>query len=227
VVHATHGVARYEGMVARAIGGVQRDYLLLAYRGDDKLYVPTDQIDVVRHYTGGDSPALSKMGGADWQRTRSRVKSAVREIAQELVVLYQRRLATPGHAFMLDTPWQRELSPELPRTPRTPRGGSRTGVGARSDAGGKEVAEDFVGTRGVLFGDEVPAERAAYAQVGKMARERIGVQIAARLVVVGGEAGRECLWDEERAEQPQRRMRIGLVPILRGIDHVFEFVARP
>ena len=114
VVHATHGVAKYEGMVTRAIGGVQRDYLLLAYRGDDKLYVPTDQIDVVRHYTGGDSPALSRMGGADWQRTRSRVKSAVREIAQELVVLYQRRLATPGHAFMVDTPWQREFEAAFP-----------------------------------------------------------------------------------------------------------------
>ena len=114
VVHATHGVAKYEGMVTRAIGGVQRDYLLLAYRGDDKLYVPTDQIDVVRHYTGGDSPSLSRMGGADWQRTRSRVKSAVREIAQELVVLYQRRLATPGHAFMVDTPWQREFEAAFP-----------------------------------------------------------------------------------------------------------------
>ncbi|MEO5842356.1 MAG: transcription-repair coupling factor [Acidimicrobiales bacterium] len=114
VVHATHGVAKYEGMVTRAIGGVQRDYLLLAYRGADKLYVPTDQIDVVRHYTGGDSPALSKMGGADWHRTRARVKSAVREIAQELVVLYQRRLATPGHAFMVDTPWQREFEAAFP-----------------------------------------------------------------------------------------------------------------
>jgi transcription-repair coupling factor (superfamily II helicase) len=114
VVHATHGVARYEGMVARAIGGVQRDYLLLAYRGDDKLYVPTDQIDVVRHYTGGDSPSLSRMGGADWQRTRARVKAAVREIAQELVVLYQRRLATPGHAFMADTPWQHEFEAAFP-----------------------------------------------------------------------------------------------------------------
>jgi transcription-repair coupling factor (superfamily II helicase) len=114
VVHATHGVARYEGMVTRALGGVERDYLLLAYRGDDRLYVPTDQIDVVRHYTGGDSPSLSRMGGADWQRTRARVKSAVREIAQELVVLYQRRLATPGHAYPIDTPWQHEFEAAFP-----------------------------------------------------------------------------------------------------------------
>ena len=63
VVHQVHGVGRYEGMVARAIGGVERDYLLLAYRGGDKLYVPTDQVGTVRRYTGGDSPSLSRMGG--------------------------------------------------------------------------------------------------------------------------------------------------------------------
>ena len=72
VVHQVHGVGRYEGMVARAIGGVERDYLLLAYRGGDKLYVPTDQVGTIRRYTGGDSPSLSKMGGTEWQKTRSK-----------------------------------------------------------------------------------------------------------------------------------------------------------
>ncbi len=114
VVHAQHGVARFAGMTKRAIGGVERDYLLLEYRGADKLYVPTDQIDVVRHYTGGESPSLSKMGGADWTRTKQRVRSAVQEIAQELVVLYQRRVSTPGHSFREDTPWQRELEESFP-----------------------------------------------------------------------------------------------------------------
>ena len=114
VVHAQHGVARFAGMTKRAIGGMERDYLLLEYRGDDKLYVPTDQIDVVRHYTGGETPSLSKMGGADWTRTKQRVRSAVQEIAQELVVLYQRRVTTPGHAFREDTPWQRELEESFP-----------------------------------------------------------------------------------------------------------------
>jgi transcription-repair coupling factor (superfamily II helicase) len=114
VVHSTHGVARYAGMVKRAIGGVERDYLLLEYRGEDKLYVPTDQIDVVRHYTGGETPSLSRMGGADWTRAKQRVKSAVQEIAQELVVLYQKRIVTPGHAFASDTPWQRELEAAFP-----------------------------------------------------------------------------------------------------------------
>ena len=93
-MHHQHGVARYGGMVTRAIGGVERDYLLLEYRGDDKLYVPSDQIDAVRHYTGGETPTRHRLGGGDWQKAKARVRAAVREIAQELVVLYQ----TPGHA---------------------------------------------------------------------------------------------------------------------------------
>ena len=71
VVHHQHGVARYGGMVTRAIGGAERDYLLLEYRGGDKLYVPSDQIDAVRPYTGGESPTLHKLGGSDWQKARS------------------------------------------------------------------------------------------------------------------------------------------------------------
>ncbi|HLU42284.1 MAG TPA: transcription-repair coupling factor, partial [Microthrixaceae bacterium] len=114
VVHHQHGVARYAGMVKRAIGGVERDYLLLEYRGADKLYIPSDQIDTVRHYTGGDSPSLSRLGGGEWQKTKARVRSAVQEIAQELVVLYQKRLAAGGHAFDPDSPWQRELEDAFP-----------------------------------------------------------------------------------------------------------------
>ena len=114
VVHQVHGVGRYEGMVARAIGGVERDYLLIAYRGGDKLYVPTDQVGTVRRYTGGDSPSLSRMGGAEWSKTRNKVRTAVAEIAAELVILYRKRLATPGHAFASDTPWQRELEDAFP-----------------------------------------------------------------------------------------------------------------
>ncbi|MGH9189234.1 MAG: transcription-repair coupling factor [Acidimicrobiales bacterium] len=115
VVHHQHGVARYGGMVKRSIGGSgERDYLLLEYRGGDKLYVPSDQIDAVRHYTGGDSPSLNRMGGSDWARTKARVRSAAREIAQELVVLYRSRVASAGHAFAPDTPWQREMEEAFP-----------------------------------------------------------------------------------------------------------------
>ncbi len=114
VVHVTHGVARYAGMVNRAIGGTERDYLLLEYRGNDKLYVPTDQVGTVRKYTGGETPTLHRMGGADFEKSKARVRSATREIAQELVVLYRRRLATPGHPFPPDTPWQHEVEEAFP-----------------------------------------------------------------------------------------------------------------
>ncbi len=114
VVHQVHGVARYGGMVQRAIGGVTRDYLLLEYRGNDKLYVPTEQVGVVRRYSGGETPTLNRMGGADFERAKARVRAATREIAQELVVLYRRRLASPGHAFGPDTPWQREIEEAFP-----------------------------------------------------------------------------------------------------------------
>jgi len=114
VVHHHHGVAKYAGMVKRAIGGAERDYLLLEYRGGDKLYIPSEQIDTVRHYTGGDSPTLSRLGGSEWQRTRSKVRAAVREIAEELVALYRKRVASPGHAFPPDTPWQQELEEAFP-----------------------------------------------------------------------------------------------------------------
>ena len=114
VVHQTHGVARYAGMVNRSIGGVARDYLLLEYKGADKLYVPTDQVHTVRRYTGGETPSLHRMGGGDFEKAKSRVRAAVQEIAQELVVLYRRRLASPGHAFAEDSPWQREVEEAFP-----------------------------------------------------------------------------------------------------------------
>ncbi|HUQ39072.1 MAG TPA: transcription-repair coupling factor [Acidimicrobiales bacterium] len=114
VVHHQHGVGRYTGMVKRSIGGAERDYLLLEYRGGDKLYIPSDQVDAIRPYTGGESPSVHRLGGSDWQKAKARVRAAVREIAQELVVLYRRRVTSPGHAFPPDTPWQRELEEAFP-----------------------------------------------------------------------------------------------------------------
>jgi transcription-repair coupling factor (superfamily II helicase) len=114
VVHHHHGVARYGGMVKRSIGGVERDYLLLEYRGGDKLYVPSDQIDAVRHHTGGDTPTLHKLGGSDWQKTKSRVRAEVRKIAQELVLLYRKRQVAEGHVYPADSPWQHELEESFP-----------------------------------------------------------------------------------------------------------------
>ena len=116
VVHRQHGVARYAGMTTRTVAGTTRDYLVLEFRGNDRLYLPVDQIEAVTPYSGGDSPTLSKMGGADWQRARSRARAAAGEIAQELVALYRRRLEVQGHAFAPDSPWQHELESSFPYT---------------------------------------------------------------------------------------------------------------
>jgi transcription-repair coupling factor (superfamily II helicase) len=114
VVHMQHGVGRYEGMVKRSIGGVERDYLLIAYKGNDRLYVPSDQIDVLRQYVGGETPTLHRLGGADFAKAKSRVQSAVREVAQELVLLYQKRVNAEGFPFSSDTPWQSEMEDAFP-----------------------------------------------------------------------------------------------------------------
>ncbi len=114
VVHRQHGVARYGGMVTRTMGGSTRDYLLLEYRGGDRLYLPTDQIDLLTPYVGGDAPSVSRLGGSEWQKARAKARSAVHEVAEELVELYRRRLQVPGHAFAPDTPWQTELESSFP-----------------------------------------------------------------------------------------------------------------
>ena len=114
VVHYHHGVSKYQGIVNRKLMGAERDYLVLDFRGSDKLYLPTDQINLIRPYLGGESPSLSRMGGTEFQKQKARVRAAVNEIAQELVVLYQKRTAVEGHAFPIDTPWMREISESFP-----------------------------------------------------------------------------------------------------------------
>jgi transcription-repair coupling factor (superfamily II helicase) len=114
VVHRQHGVARFEGVTTRTMGGTTRDYLILQYRGSDRLYLPVEQIEAITPYSGGESPTLSKMGGADWQRTRAKARAAAGEVAAELVELYRRRLAVEGHAFGPDTPWQVEMESAFP-----------------------------------------------------------------------------------------------------------------
>lgn len=114
VVHRQHGVARFEGVTTRTMGGTTRDYLILQYRGSDRLYLPVEQIEAITPYSGGESPTLSKMGGADWQRTRAKARAAAAEVAAELVQLYRRRLAVEGRAFSADTPWQAEMESGFP-----------------------------------------------------------------------------------------------------------------
>jgi transcription-repair coupling factor (superfamily II helicase) len=109
VVHRQHGVARFKGMVTRTVNGAARDYLLLEYRGDDKLYLPSDQIEALTPYSGGEAPSLNRLGGSEWSKTRAKARAAVHEVAVELVELYRKRLLVRGHAFGPDTPWQQEL----------------------------------------------------------------------------------------------------------------------
>jgi transcription-repair coupling factor (superfamily II helicase) len=116
VVHAVHGIGRYVGMEHRTVGGAERDYLLLAYDQGDRLYLPTDQIEMISRYVGGEAPKLSRLGTKEWDRQKARVRRKVREIAAELIRLYAARMASPGHAFASDTPWQRELEDAFPYT---------------------------------------------------------------------------------------------------------------
>jgi transcription-repair coupling factor (superfamily II helicase) len=114
VVHEQHGVGRYIEMVQRTVQGATREYLVIEYAKGDRLYVPTDQLDEVTRYVGGEAPTLNRMGGADWAKAKSRAKKAVKEIAGELIRLYSARMASPGHAFGADTPWQREMEDAFP-----------------------------------------------------------------------------------------------------------------
>lgn len=120
IVHEQHGVGRYVEMVQRTVQGATREYLLVEYapakRGQpgDRLYIPTDQLEQVTKYVGGEAPTLHRLGGADWTKTKQRAKKAVKEIAADLIKLYSARMAAPGHAFGPDTPWQRELEDAFP-----------------------------------------------------------------------------------------------------------------
>ncbi|HKH08695.1 MAG TPA: DEAD/DEAH box helicase, partial [Agromyces sp.] len=138
VVHQTHGIGRFVEMVQRQVAtgsrptgpsrtaGIAqaptavREYLVLEYapskRGQpgDKLFVPTDQLDLLSRYVGGEAPSLSRMGGSDWAQAKSKARRAVRDIAVELVKLYSARMAAKGHAFGPDTPWQHELEEAFP-----------------------------------------------------------------------------------------------------------------
>ena len=109
VVHHHHGVGVFEGLETKTMMGVTREYLILSFKGSDKLFVPSDQVGLVRKYIGSDKPALNRLGGADFDKARSVVRSQVNLIAQELIVLYRKRLHAQGFAFSPDTNWQREM----------------------------------------------------------------------------------------------------------------------
>ena len=113
VVHTHHGIGRFVALVPMQLDGVTRDYVKLAYSGTDTLYLPATQLDQLSKYIGGGEdavgPRLSKLGGTDWARAKSKAKAAVKDMAHELIQFYAARQRQPGYAFLPDTPWQAEF----------------------------------------------------------------------------------------------------------------------
>ena len=120
IVHESHGVGKYIELVQRTIAGVAREFIVIEYaaskRGQpgDRLYVPTDNLEQITRYVGGEAPSLHRIGGADWQNAKRKARKAVKQIAGELIRLYAARMAAPGYAFGPDTQWQRELEEAFP-----------------------------------------------------------------------------------------------------------------
>ncbi len=168
VVHEQHGVGRYVEMVQRTVSGATREYLVVEYapskRGQpgDRLFIPTDQLDQVTKYVGGESPALHRLGGADWAKTKGRAKKAIRQIAAELIRLYSARMASPGFAFGPDTPWQRELEDAFPYVETPDQASTIDEVKADME---KPVPMDRIVCGDVGYGKTEIAVRAAFKAV--------------------------------------------------------------
>ncbi|MGW5864797.1 transcription-repair coupling factor [Streptomyces sp. NPDC055239] len=168
IVHEGHGVGRYIEMVQRTVQGATREYLVVEYapakRGQpgDRLYIPTDQLEQITKYVGGEAPTLHRLGGADWTKTKARAKKAVKEIAADLIKLYSARMAAPGHAFAPDSPWQRELEDAFPYV-ETPD--QLTTIAEVKDDMEKTVPMDRLICGDVGYGKTEIAVRAAFKAV--------------------------------------------------------------
>ena len=176
VVHERHGIGKFIEMASRPVAGVSskhgetplKEYLVIEYapskRGGapDRLFVPSDQLDLISHYVGSETPTLSKMGGSDWAKTKNRARKAVKEIAADLVKLYSARQASRGHAFSEDTPWQRELEESFPYN-ETPD--QLTAIHEVKADMEKEIPMDRLISGDVGFGKTEVAIRAAFKAV--------------------------------------------------------------
>lgn len=116
VVHINHGIGKYMGVETLDVGGVKKDYLHIQYGGDDKLFLPTDQVGFLQKYIGaeGATPRLHKMGGTEWVKAKARARASVEDIADELIELYAKRRTSDGYAFTEDSTWQREFEDAFP-----------------------------------------------------------------------------------------------------------------
>jgi transcription-repair coupling factor (superfamily II helicase) len=168
VVHEQHGIGRYVEMVQRTVNGAEREYLVIEYapskrnQPGDRLFVPTDSLDQLSRYVGGENPTLHKMGGSDWQKSKARARKAVREIAAQLIQLYAARQSSKGHAFGPDTPWQRELEDAFPYT-ETPD--QLAAIDEVKEDMRKEVPMDRLICGDVGYGKTEIAVRAAFKAV--------------------------------------------------------------
>ncbi|MCW2940354.1 MAG: sle [Actinomycetia bacterium] len=162
VVHEQHGVGRYVEMVSRSVQGATREYLIIEYAKGDRLFVPTDQLDEITRYVGGEAPSLHRLGGADWQKSKSKARKAVKEIAGELIRLYSARMASPGIAFSPDTPWQRELEDAFPYVETADQLGAILEVKADME---KPVPMDRLICGDVGYGKTEIAVRAAFKAI--------------------------------------------------------------
>jgi transcription-repair coupling factor (superfamily II helicase) len=109
VVHVDHGIGVFVGLKRIDVGLAPQEFMELRYAGDDKLFVPVERLDLVQKYTGAARPSLDKLGGTTWEKAKTRVKKAMRDMAEELLKLYAARKAMPGHAFTPDSHWQQEF----------------------------------------------------------------------------------------------------------------------
>lgn len=116
VVHETHGIGQFLGMERLTVDEVTRDYLHIRYQGQDKLYIPTDQMDLLQKYIGSsdNAPKINKLGSKDWKITKAKARTSVHEMAEDLLRLYAQRAAEKGFAFSADTPWQWEMEADFP-----------------------------------------------------------------------------------------------------------------
>ncbi len=179
VVHLEHGISRYTGMITRTVGepppdgspAPTREFLTLEYAAGDRLFVPIDQTDRVAPYTGAgdEEPNLNRLGSAEWAKTKSRVKRAVADMADELLALYAARESMPGHAFGPDTTWDRELSDSFPYTETEDQ--LKAIVDVKEDME-RERPMDRLVTGDVGYGKTEVAIRAAFKAVND------GVQVA-------------------------------------------------
>ncbi|MFA6850886.1 MAG: transcription-repair coupling factor, partial [Selenomonadaceae bacterium] len=167
VVHVNHGIGKYLGVETLNVGGVHKDYLHIKYGGDDKLFVPTDQVHLLQKYIGseGEVPHLHRMGGTEWIKAKTKAKKSVEDIAKELIRLYAERKEAHGFAFPPDTPWQKEFEDAFPYE-ETPD--QLTAV--------KEIKEDME--------KELPMDRLLCGDVG-FGKTEVAIRVAFKAVMSG------------------------------------------